>query len=396
MRTVTALLYLLPARRPPRRPPAARPRALAPASASHLGLPASRARAASGASAGSRRTTRLGASRGELRTANGAWSRAAATTSAGTSRCAAACSARARMRIAVEEHGGGRQLLRFRIWPRCSRIGLALVAPSSPRWPPLRSRRRAASARRAGSPRRSCRGLDAAGLRGRDGRPAHRARRRGRAAHRRRVRAARDGAVARPERARWRANGHPRAVGGRDSRTVAANGRRASRATESRCRRSSTSASAASTSPSERIETAGRASSMPAAAQKKEVGGAGTSGRLLRSPPVSAAVPELVSCLLALTVLGAIVALAEPWPLAIVIDNVIGSNRPRALLQPLVRRQPGPVPAARSSSSALGFLISMLSHGLRVINDYVNAKRRAEHGADLRSDLFEPRAARSR
>jgi O-antigen biosynthesis protein len=33
-----------------------------------------------------------------------------------------------RMRMAVEEHGGGRQLLRFRAWPRCSRVGLALVA----------------------------------------------------------------------------------------------------------------------------------------------------------------------------------------------------------------------------------------------------------------------------
>jgi hypothetical protein len=32
------------------------------------------------------------------------------------------------MRMAVEEHGGGRQLLRFRIWPRCSRAGLAFVA----------------------------------------------------------------------------------------------------------------------------------------------------------------------------------------------------------------------------------------------------------------------------
>jgi O-antigen biosynthesis protein len=33
----------------------------------------------------------------------------------------------ARMRMAVEEHGAGRQLLRFGIWPRCSRAGLALV-----------------------------------------------------------------------------------------------------------------------------------------------------------------------------------------------------------------------------------------------------------------------------
>jgi hypothetical protein len=34
----------------------------------------------------------------------------------------------ARMRMAVEEHGGGKQLLRFRVWPRCSRAGLIVVA----------------------------------------------------------------------------------------------------------------------------------------------------------------------------------------------------------------------------------------------------------------------------
>ena len=33
----------------------------------------------------------------------------------------------ARMRMAVEEHGGGRQLLRFRIWPTWSRLGLGLA-----------------------------------------------------------------------------------------------------------------------------------------------------------------------------------------------------------------------------------------------------------------------------
>jgi len=34
----------------------------------------------------------------------------------------------ARMRMAVEEHGAGRQQIRFRVWPRFSRVGLALVA----------------------------------------------------------------------------------------------------------------------------------------------------------------------------------------------------------------------------------------------------------------------------
>jgi hypothetical protein len=32
------------------------------------------------------------------------------------------------MRLAVEEHGGGKQFLRFRTWPNWSRIGLALAA----------------------------------------------------------------------------------------------------------------------------------------------------------------------------------------------------------------------------------------------------------------------------
>jgi GT2 family glycosyltransferase len=32
-----------------------------------------------------------------------------------------------RMRMGVEEHGSGKQLLRFRTWPKCSRLGLALV-----------------------------------------------------------------------------------------------------------------------------------------------------------------------------------------------------------------------------------------------------------------------------
>jgi GT2 family glycosyltransferase len=34
----------------------------------------------------------------------------------------------ARLRVGVEEHGDGRQLVRYRIWPRCSSIGFLLVA----------------------------------------------------------------------------------------------------------------------------------------------------------------------------------------------------------------------------------------------------------------------------
>jgi hypothetical protein len=33
----------------------------------------------------------------------------------------------ARIRIVVEEHGAGRQLARYRVWPRCSRMAVALL-----------------------------------------------------------------------------------------------------------------------------------------------------------------------------------------------------------------------------------------------------------------------------
>jgi hypothetical protein len=29
--------------------------------------------------------------------------------------------------MAVEEHGAGKQLLRFRVWPRCSRAGVVVI-----------------------------------------------------------------------------------------------------------------------------------------------------------------------------------------------------------------------------------------------------------------------------
>ncbi len=32
-----------------------------------------------------------------------------------------------RLRMAIEEHGGGKQLIRFQVWPRCSRLGVALT-----------------------------------------------------------------------------------------------------------------------------------------------------------------------------------------------------------------------------------------------------------------------------
>ncbi len=96
---------------------------------------------------------------------------------------------------------------------------------------------------------------------------------------------------------------------------------------------------------------------------------------------------KLVLVILLFTVLSAIVGLAEPWPLALVIDNVLGSSSPPGPLNPLFGDNPDPY-RLLVFIVAFGFLISILSHGLRIINDYVSAKVEQNLVLNLRSDLF--------
>ena len=80
--------------------------------------------------------------------------------------------------------------------------------------------------------------------------------------------------------------------------------------------------------------------------------------------------------------------LAEPWPLALVIDNVIGAPR-----RPASCSRCSATTRAHTGSLvfivAFGFLISVLDHGVRVISDYVNAKIEQNIVLDLRSKLFD-------
>ena len=97
---------------------------------------------------------------------------------------------------------------------------------------------------------------------------------------------------------------------------------------------------------------------------------------------------KLLILSLVLSVITSIVALAEPWPLAIVIDNVLGTHSPPGVLQPLFGKQPDPY-RLLMFIAGLGFLIAVVSHGIRVINDYVNAKVEQNLVMDLRSDTFD-------
>src|SRR5213592_2172392 len=96
---------------------------------------------------------------------------------------------------------------------------------------------------------------------------------------------------------------------------------------------------------------------------------------------------KLVALSFFFTVLTATTGLAEPWPLAMVIDSVIGTNAPPSILRNWFGASPDPY-RLLVFIVGLGFLIVVLSHGLRVINDYVNAKIEQNMVLNLRSDLF--------
>src|SRR5690349_17745436 len=88
-----------------------------------------------------------------------------------------------------------------------------------------------------------------------------------------------------------------------------------------------------------------------------------------------------------LIVIGSIVALAEPWPLALVIDCVLGTHPPPGPLGNWFGANPDPY-RLLIFIVVMGFLISCVSHGVRVISDYVNARVEQNMVLDTRGKLF--------
>lgn len=95
---------------------------------------------------------------------------------------------------------------------------------------------------------------------------------------------------------------------------------------------------------------------------------------------------KLLALSIFMLVVGAILALAEPWPLAIIVDSVLGNHGPPSILRPIFGSNPDPY-TLLAFLVGFGFLQVVFSHGLIVVNDYVNAKLEQNMVLDLRSDL---------
>jgi ATP-binding cassette subfamily B protein len=90
-----------------------------------------------------------------------------------------------------------------------------------------------------------------------------------------------------------------------------------------------------------------------------------------------------------ITVLTALISLASPWPLQILLDNVL-SNRP---LPDVLARVLGPIAVSRywllGFAVLAGLAIELIENGLSVVNEYVHTKLDQQMVLDIRSDLFE-------
>ena len=82
---------------------------------------------------------------------------------------------------------------------------------------------------------------------------------------------------------------------------------------------------------------------------------------------------------------GVVTALLAPWPLAIVIDSVLGD---RPLPDVLSRLDGLGTYQLLAVAVAAGLLITGIEHGVAVLDNYVNTRLDQEMVLDLRSDMF--------
>ncbi len=85
--------------------------------------------------------------------------------------------------------------------------------------------------------------------------------------------------------------------------------------------------------------------------------------------------------------LAAVFALAEPWPIALVVNSVLGDNKPPEALTFLFGKDPG-LATLLIVLMAARFLIVAIGHAFVALRNYLDARVDQYMVLDLRSDLF--------
>jgi ATP-binding cassette, subfamily B, bacterial len=90
---------------------------------------------------------------------------------------------------------------------------------------------------------------------------------------------------------------------------------------------------------------------------------------------------------MALTVFTAVFGLAEPWPLAIILNQVLSGHEPNGILKVIFGSDPT-VWIVLVAMVVARFLLIVVGNGFTVLNDYLGSKIEQNMVLDLRSDLF--------
>jgi ATP-binding cassette subfamily B protein/subfamily B ATP-binding cassette protein MsbA len=88
-----------------------------------------------------------------------------------------------------------------------------------------------------------------------------------------------------------------------------------------------------------------------------------------------------------LTVVAVVISLAEPWPLAFMVDNVIGGQRPPTMVTQLIGTHDRFTLLALAALAGLALVV--FRNGMAVLHEYVTTKLHQRLVLDFRSDLFE-------
>ena len=88
-----------------------------------------------------------------------------------------------------------------------------------------------------------------------------------------------------------------------------------------------------------------------------------------------------------LTALAALFGLAEPWPLAVVLNQVLHSEKPSGFIESVYGSEPN-VWVVLTSMVLLRLAIVVVGNAFTVLNHYLGAKTEQNMVLDLRSDLF--------
>jgi ABC-type multidrug transport system fused ATPase/permease subunit len=109
---------------------------------------------------------------------------------------------------------------------------------------------------------------------------------------------------------------------------------------------------------------------------------------LPRTRPYLAPYRKAIVYVLVLTILAAALGLAEPWPLAVILNQVLHEAKPTGVIRAVFGAHPQTWVVLVSMVSAR-FMLIVVGNGVTVLSHYFGAKTEQNMVLDLRSDLFE-------